>query len=66
MPEVSDISPCLPFPYLTLLTPAEIWGITSRPQAHQSCPASLSKASLLRWGDLFTGTAVQRGSAPLY
>lgn len=39
MPGVSGISPHLPFPYLTLLTPIEIWGITSRPQALQSCPA---------------------------
>lgn len=38
VPGVSDISPHLPFPYLTLLTPIEIWGITSRPQALQTCP----------------------------
>lgn len=38
MPGVSGISPHLPFPYLTLLTPIEIWGITSRPQALQPCP----------------------------
>lgn len=35
---------CLPFPSLALLTPNEIWGITSHPQAP---PA---QGSLLRWG----------------
>lgn len=66
MPGVSDISPHLPFPYLTLLTPIEIWGITSRPQALQTCPVLTVADVPTEVGDLFTGTGVQRGFAPFY